>query len=183
MGILDDISAQANVGMTEDQDSGFARVVGKVLRVSGSGKAIEVDCKGHTSWVPISQINLEQSTMDLEPGSEGALVIPKWLADRMEEEKATGPKKEEPQLDDVRLGNCIVMRETAKALSLRIPGARTEEVWIPKGQIRETSECLYDGDRGTLVISHWIAQEKGLLGISEARGSTATEEPDDDLSF
>jgi hypothetical protein len=39
----------------------------------------------------------------------------------------------------------------------------TEEVWIPKSQIDDSSEVQGEGDGGTLVISEWLAKEKGLV--------------------
>lgn len=51
------------------------------------------------------------------------------------------------------------LKETPKALLCLTP---TKEVWIPKSQITEDSEVLAEGDVGTLVITEWIAGEKGL---------------------
>lgn len=190
MGILDDIGEQAELNITEDHDSGNDRITGaRVGRTSSSGKAVEIDVKGHKTWVPLSQI--QPGSVELREGNVGTIVVPKWLGERIEQEKqgalgrTSGVQSEfsDGELDDIRLGNVVALRETGKALMVRIPGARSDEIWIPKKQIRTTSEVLYDGDRGTLVISHWIAQEKGLLGISEARGSTKPQEPDDDLAF
>lgn len=39
---------------------------------------------------------------------------------------------------------------------------KTEE-WIPKSQVVET-DCLAEGDEGTMEITEWIAKQKGLLG-------------------
>ena len=33
---------------------------------------------------------------------------------------------------------------------------------IPKSQVKET-DCLAEGDEGTMTITPWIAKEKGLL--------------------
>lgn len=52
------------------------------------------------------------------------------------------------------------VRATEKALLCRIDG---KEHWIPQGQIHDDSEVYRDGDRGKLVISEWIATQKGLL--------------------
>ena len=38
-----------------------------------------------------------------------------------------------------------------------------EEVWIPKSQIHEDSEVYKEGTEGTLVITEWIAEKKGLV--------------------
>jgi hypothetical protein len=53
-----------------------------------------------------------------------------------------------------------VKRETEKALLVEIGG---EELWIPKSQIHDDSEVYREGDTGKLVITEWIAREKGLL--------------------
>lgn len=37
------------------------------------------------------------------------------------------------------------------------------EHWIPKSQVDDDSEVYKKGDEGTLIISEWIAQEKGLI--------------------
>lgn len=67
--------------------------------------------------------------------------------------KAT-TKTEGVRVEDVR-----AMRETDKALLCRI---EDEEVWIPKSQITDDSEVYKQGDDGTLVITEWLANEKGL---------------------
>ncbi len=52
-----------------------------------------------------------------------------------------------------------VKRETDKALLVVVEG---EEVWIPKGQIHDDSEVYRQGDTGTLIVSLWIAEQKGF---------------------
>jgi hypothetical protein len=50
---------------------------------------------------------------------------------------------------------------TEKAYFCRIDGA---DHWIPRSQINEhDSEVNSEGDVGILVMSEWIAQEKGLV--------------------
>jgi hypothetical protein len=58
-------------------------------------------------------------------------------------------------IEDVK---CI--QETAAALLCVIDG---DEVWIPKSQIHDDSEVYDEGSSGTLVITEWIAREKGLV--------------------
>lgn len=61
----------------------------------------------------------------------------------------------------VRFDDVSVVRETDAALLCEIEG---QEHWIPKSQIHDDSE-VYDGDSnstGTLVVSEWIAKQKGL---------------------
>lgn len=50
--------------------------------------------------------------------------------------------------------------ETALAIHVNINGQR---LWIPQKQIDDRSEVWKRGDRGTLVISQWIAEQKGLV--------------------
>jgi|LakMenEpi03Aug12_release.lakeMendotaPanAssembly.Ray.scaffolds.fasta_scaffold234088_3 hypothetical protein len=43
---------------------------------------------------------------------------------------------------------------------------RPLECWIPRSQIRET-DCLAEGDEGTMTVSAWIAGEKGMVEKEE----------------
>lgn len=53
----------------------------------------------------------------------------------------------------------IALRETEAALLCEIDGA---EYWIPKSQIDDDSEVYSGGHRGELVVSQWIADQKGI---------------------
>lgn len=59
----------------------------------------------------------------------------------------------------VRIDDVECTKETDKALLCVIDG---KPVWLPKSQIDDESEVFAEGDTGTLVISEWIAGEKGL---------------------
>jgi len=59
----------------------------------------------------------------------------------------------------VTIPDVTVNKETDKALLCEIEG---EEMWIPKSQIQDDSEVFAEGDEGDLIISEWIAKEKGL---------------------
>ncbi len=59
----------------------------------------------------------------------------------------------------VTLADVKVLRATDKALLCEIDGAHH---WIPQSQIDDDSEIWKAGDEGDLVISEWIAIEKGL---------------------
>ncbi len=37
------------------------------------------------------------------------------------------------------------------------------EVWIPQSQVTDDSEVYAEGHEGKLVITHWIADQKGLV--------------------
>lgn len=60
-------------------------------------------------------------------------------------------------LDDVR-----VVKTTDKAVLVEYEG---EEYWLPRSHIVVEESEVYDveGDHGTLVITEWIAQQKGLV--------------------
>jgi hypothetical protein len=52
-----------------------------------------------------------------------------------------------------------VETETHKAIRVKIEG---EWFWIPKSHIDEASEVQGADDTGNLVITQWIAEQKGL---------------------
>lgn len=62
--------------------------------------------------------------------------------------------------DTVEYEHMMVERETDAAILVIID---KRDIWIPKSQIHETSEVRGDGDTGTLVITEWIAKQKGLI--------------------
>lgn len=61
--------------------------------------------------------------------------------------------------EPVTLSDVTVEHETDQALLCEIHG---EKVWIPKSQITDDSEVYEAGTEGDLVITHWIAEKKGL---------------------
>jgi hypothetical protein len=61
--------------------------------------------------------------------------------------------------ETVSIDNVRCIKETHAALLCVIDD---EEVWIPKSQISDDSEVYDEGSSGTLIISEWIANEKGL---------------------
>lgn len=62
--------------------------------------------------------------------------------------------------ETVDFHSVICKRETDAALLCEIEGA---EYWIPKSQISDDSDVNGEDDEGTLVITEWIAKQKGLL--------------------
>lgn len=54
----------------------------------------------------------------------------------------------------------LAIKETEYALLVVIEG---EDVWIPFSQIDYSSEVQDEKDEGRLVVSEWIAREKGLI--------------------
>ena len=63
-------------------------------------------------------------------------------------------------MSDVCRFEARAMRDSGKALLCKIEG--DVEAWIPKSQIDDDSEVYEEGHEGTLVISLWIAEKKGL---------------------
>lgn len=58
----------------------------------------------------------------------------------------------------------VVKRMTTKAFLVEVPREEGKplELWLPRSQVKET-DCLAEGDEGTMTITHWIAKEKGLI--------------------
>ena len=62
--------------------------------------------------------------------------------------------------ETVSFDEVVAIKETDASLLCVIEG---KKVWIPKSQIDDDSEVYKDGHEGTLVISEWIATERGLV--------------------
>ncbi len=61
---------------------------------------------------------------------------------------------------DVPFEDVMCKAETTKAILVEIGG---EDFWIPQNQISDESEVWREGDEGTLIITDWLAMQKGLL--------------------
>lgn len=62
--------------------------------------------------------------------------------------------------EDVEVEDVEIIAETEKAILCVIDG---KQHWIPQSQVRDDSEIWKKGDKGTLVISSWIAEQRGLV--------------------
>ena len=60
----------------------------------------------------------------------------------------------------VEFENVKATGATEKAVLCEIDG---EEHWIPRSQIDDDSEVYEKGHEGTLVITEWLATQKGLI--------------------
>lgn len=60
----------------------------------------------------------------------------------------------------VRIDEVECKKTTPKAILVAIDG---KDYWIPQSQVDDDSEVWCAGDYGTLVISEWIAEQKGIL--------------------
>lgn len=54
------------------------------------------------------------------------------------------------------------MTDKAYLVELKNLDNKTEQMWIPKSQVKST-DCLAEGDEGTMEITEWIAKQKGLV--------------------
>jgi hypothetical protein len=63
--------------------------------------------------------------------------------------------------DEVCFEECTVLRETEKAILVEMEDG--EEVWWPQSHISANSECWRVGHTGSLVVSRWIASQKGRV--------------------
>jgi len=59
----------------------------------------------------------------------------------------------------VHIDDVLCKAATAKAILVVI---EDEEYWIPISQVDDDSEVFMKDDEGTLIITDWIAKEKGL---------------------
>lgn len=64
----------------------------------------------------------------------------------------------------LRFEDVTIKRSTEKAVLIvtETPDGKPVEIWLPKSQIKET-DCLADNDTGYVVVTEWIAKQKGLL--------------------
>jgi hypothetical protein len=65
--------------------------------------------------------------------------------------------------DKFEVHDAVVIRESEKALLVEAP-VFDEEQWVPKNQIDDDSEVWGEKEgrnEGTLIVSKWIAEQKG----------------------
>lgn len=63
--------------------------------------------------------------------------------------------------DTVTIERVKAVRETAAALLVRFDDGAEE--WIPKSHIDDDSEVYKASTEGKLVVTAWIAEQKGLV--------------------
>ena len=64
--------------------------------------------------------------------------------------------------EKVEFEGAVCIAQTKQAICVRLAD-RDEMVWIPQSQVDDDSEVYQAGDKGTLVVSEWIAMQKGLI--------------------
>ena len=61
--------------------------------------------------------------------------------------------------DTFTLEDIEVIKETAKALLVDF---EDESYWIPKSQVDDDSEVWKMGQKGDMIITHWITSQMGF---------------------
>lgn len=66
--------------------------------------------------------------------------------------------------DRVEIHDVVCIGQTGKAILCRLSEEYDNiEVWIPQSQVDDDSEVYEEGGEGVLVVSLWIAEEKGII--------------------
>lgn len=60
-----------------------------------------------------------------------------------------------------RLTGVICTRSTPKAILVVLTSGAS--LWVPQSQVHADSEVWQQGDEGALVITRWLAEQKGLI--------------------
>jgi hypothetical protein len=63
--------------------------------------------------------------------------------------------------EPVEFEGCSCEVESTSAILVEIP--EHGELWIPKSQVHDDSEVYKKGTEGKLVITAWLATQKGLV--------------------
>ena len=82
-------------------------------------------------------------------------------------EEPDGAWRAQTMADTIEI-EVTVKRVTEKAYLVECEDAenKTVEIWLPKSQVKET-DCLADGDEGTMEITMWIAKQKDLVEVDD----------------
>lgn len=62
----------------------------------------------------------------------------------------------------LKIPECECMAATPKAIKVRSPHLPNMEEWFPETQVHDDSEVFEKGDTGDLIITKWIANQKGI---------------------
>jgi hypothetical protein len=104
---------------------------------------------GEERFVPRNQCPSDQYWPE-DAGEVFELEVAQWMVEQWESTPV-----EEP----VKLAGVVALRETAKALQVRL--ADGQEEWVAKSGIAKGSPVAGDGDRGELWVLRWLAEKKG----------------------
>lgn len=126
------------------------------IRETAAGLLVRIGGTNIQRWLPKKAIQPGSEVHNL--GDVGSLHIHSWLAKKWEE----GDVLSESVADGpIAFENCVCLSASAKAVLVSMEDGK--ELWFPRNQIDPTSEIKDDSDAGTLVVSRWIAKQKGLV--------------------
>lgn len=87
-----------------------------------------------------------------------------WSDDFREKAKGAnagkGPELERFGRNHVLIRNVHCVGASPKAIQVMFPGDPTP-AWLPRSQLHSACKILKEGDRGDLIITDWIASQKG----------------------
>lgn len=66
---------------------------------------------------------------------------------------------EEYDSKNVVIHNCECLKETPKALLVDV--GEPDAAWVPQSQVHDDSDVSSEGDTGDLIVSKWLAGERG----------------------
>lgn len=64
--------------------------------------------------------------------------------------------------DTVEFENAVCVGQTEIAILVKLED-REDPIWFPQSQVDDASEVYARGHQGKLVVTEWIAIEKGLI--------------------
>ncbi len=126
------------------------------LRETAKGLLLKLP-SGREEWVAKSNITGGEV---LNEGDAGSIMLPSWVVSRWDD---SAVDDESPDQTAVSIAGCVGLTESSKAVQVRLPDGR--ELWFPRSQLDKASEVTGDRDSGVLVITSWIAEQKGLRTV------------------
>ena len=64
--------------------------------------------------------------------------------------------------DDYQMSGATCVKATDKALLIESDELDKDE-WVPLSQVSDDSEVMGEGDEGLLVVTAWIAEQRGWV--------------------
>lgn len=59
------------------------------------------------------------------------------------------------------LEDCEVLAVLEK--SMKVHSAEHGEIWIPLSQVHDDNDTSDEGDRGTILVTQWLAEQRGWV--------------------
>lgn len=125
------------------------------IRETAAGLLVRIGGTGIQRW--LAKKGIRSGSEVHNAGDIGTLHLHAWMAKKWEENDVLAESVTD---GPVTFENCVCLSASAKALLVGM--ADNKEIWWPRNQIDPASEIKDDSDSGTLVVSRWIAKQKGL---------------------